>query len=453
MYDIAFIGSGFKTGFNTIVIKPEDLTKLKGQIGDFELSCRNAGGNSCVNAKTVVVNMEPAQVVAVDGARSFNGDISGTAVSTDDFVVFIQDYKSITPAYLNDSGIAKALQIKKDYGKEVIYFYKSLRFIDGDSSLFKNARQAGVIFEKYSDNDLTISKVDDLYTFKIENADYSFSVSSSTLFAAPVISADESFADMSKILNIISRKDGFFQYDNVYLQPTKTNKRGVYAIGFSRGQNGMSDFDDDIEFTISEINSELSSLKPLTANERKVDSDACALCYTCYRSCPHGAIERDYEKNCMKIDNLACFGCDTCLTVCPAKAISIDETDSDKPVKKDFKILMCENSAKIAYEQIGIVLDDKAEIRYIPCSNSIRKADIYKELSDMDSKVLVLGCVNDACKHIDSNKRFELVVNEAKKQMNELGLDPDRIRFERVSLRMKDKLKEIIDGFLGGIDK
>lgn len=468
MYDIAFIGCGLDTKYNTVVIQPENFIKLKGQIGGFELTLNNIDGNSdfngvdnpCISARTIVINMNPAQIVPVDGAGSFDGRISDIADLSDLTVVFIQDYTDITPAHFNSLGIRKALQIRKDFGKEVVYFYKSLRFPNGDSSIFKKARQAGVVFEKYANNDLTISH-EDVFTITLKNQEYSFSVSTGLLFAAPVVSPDDSFSDIARVLNIIKRKDGFLQCDNVYLQPTKTNKRGIYALGFSRGLSGMSNIDEDIEFTISEINSELMSLKPLTANDRKVDPDACALCYTCYRSCPHGAIERDDEKNCMKVNTLACFGCDTCVTVCPAKAISIESADtasavaeSDiaaaEPERKKYKILMCENSAKIAYEQMGLVIDDKVEIRFIPCSNSIRKADIYRELSDVDSKVLVLGCINDSCKHIDSNKRFELVVREAKKQMNELGLDSSRIGFERVSLRMKDELKEILDRFLGG---
>lgn len=470
MYDIAFIGSGFNTKLKTIEISSEKFINLRGQIGSFELLLKNTDASTCINAKTIVVNMDPAYIIPIEGAGSFDGNISDIAGSSDGTVVFIQDYTGITPAYFNSVGIGKAMQIRKDYGKEVVYFYKSLRFPDGDSSLFRRARQAGVVFEKYGDADLRISH-NGIFIFELKNMDYSYSISTGTVYAAPVISTGNSFGEISRTLNIISRKDGFLQYDNVYLQPTKTNKRGVYALGFSRGLNGMSNLDEDIEFTISDINSELVSLESLTPESRKVDAEACALCYTCYRSCPHGAIERDDEKNCMKINSLSCFGCDTCITVCPAKAISIEAAeagDTAEPsdtedgntaddatlnTKKNYKILMCENSARIAYEQMNLKLDDKAEIRYIPCSNSIKKADLYRELSDMDSRILVLGCINDACKHIDSNKRFELVVRETKRQMDQIGLDSSRIGFERVSLRMKNKLNEILDGFLGGIDK
>ena len=109
---------------------------------------------------------------------------------------------------------------------------------------------------------------------------------------------------------------------------------------------------------------------------------------------------------------------------------------------------MCENSADIAYRELNHIFDGNVEIKKIPCSNSIQKSDIYKMLSDTDNKLLILGCINDACRHIDADRKFERVVKEAKKTFDEVGLDASRIEFLRVSSRMKEHLKEIIEQFI-----
>ena len=63
--------------------------------------------------------------------------------------------------------------------------------------------------------------------------------------------------------------------------------------------------------------------------ERKIviDTDKCALCLTCIRSCPHRAIEIGEvaagQKWGAKVIPEACQGCGICAGECPAKAIEM----------------------------------------------------------------------------------------------------------------------------------
>ncbi len=451
MYDVAFIGNGIEAKCNGTVVDPEKLVRVSGQIGCFELSAEESGVIGAICAKTIVVNMEPEETLPVDGAESFGADAGepeGTAV-------FIQDYLSLTPAYYNKTGLLNAIRIKERFGKEVVYFYRSMRFPDGDGSLYKSAKRLGIVFEKYAGEDLQITRRNG-FQIDFGNAFFTFSIHTRSLYLAPLIKPGRSYERIAGILHIRESEEGFLQTDNVYLQPTRTNRRGIYTIGFAKGRSGMSSLDGDIAFTLSDIKRETNLLRPLTADRREVDEQLCALCYTCFRSCPHGAVEREESRDCMKINEYACYGCNTCISACPAQAISIagekDGREKDigkSPEGKPYKILLCENSAETAYRELGEMLGESAEIGTIPCSNSVRKSDIYRALSGRGGKLLVLGCINDACRHIDGNRNFERVVREARKNLSGIGLDPDRVRFERVSLRMKDRLKEIIDQFMG----
>ncbi len=446
MYDVVFIGNGIKTEYNMAVIDPKQLVRVCGQIGCFELLAGESGAISAIHAKTIVVNMDPEEVLPIDGAESS----AAAAGEPEETAVFIQDYLSLTPAYYDKLGLLNAIRIKEQFGKELVYFYRSMRFPDGDGSLYKRARRLGIVFEKYAGENLRITPRDG-FQIDFKNVFLNFSIHTGSLYMAPLIKPGRSYARVADILHIKKNGEGFLQADNVYLQPTRTNRRGIYAIGFTRGRSGMTSLDEDIAFTLSDIKRETISLHPLTSDRREVDEKACALCYTCFRSCPHGAIEREEAADCMRVNEYACYGCNTCISACPAQAISIAEKkDIRRRVEsKPYKILLCENSAETAYREMGEMLGEDTEIGTIPCSNSVRKSDIYRELSGMESKLLVLGCINDACRHIDGNKNFEKVVREARRNLSGIGLDPERVRFERVSLRMKDRLKEIVDQFMG----
>ncbi len=515
MYDIVFIGNQHGTGMNTVAVSPDSLIKLKGQIGDFELTFRDWNGISAINAKAIVINAQPEERLPIVGAMSIGamsieamsiGDVGCDAAAVaveakgayDSPAVFLQDYGAMTPACYSISGLQKAIEIRTVQKKEVIYLYRSMRFGDGDSSLYKKARELGVVFEKFTNRGLNITHVGnetDLYQdnrdesqvdkdetaergFLIEfiNEALKFNIRTDSLYVAPLIHPAPSYEKIASVLNIKKGPEGFLQADNIYLQPTRTSRRGIYAMGFSRGRNGMSAFESDIHITLSDIESETGILRKPDNAVREVSEETCALCYTCYRSCPHGAIERDEQKDCMKVNAYACYGCNTCISVCPAKAISIKEEDISTGVsesavvipeessqtnqqKRPYKILLCRNSAQIAYREAresglfpdgaGFRLDEQIEVMTIPCSNSVQKADLYRVMADGESRILVLGCINEACKHLDGDVKFERVVREAKKNLTELGLDPGRIEFHRVSLRMGESLKEIVKGFTG----
>ena len=53
-----------------------------------------------------------------------------------------------------------------------------------------------------------------------------------------------------------------------------------------------------------------------------VDAEKCAICLTCLRCCPHGAICIASEKRAAEIVRTACYGCGICMSVCPARAIA-----------------------------------------------------------------------------------------------------------------------------------
>ena len=55
----------------------------------------------------------------------------------------------------------------------------------------------------------------------------------------------------------------------------------------------------------------------------EVDEDKCALCLTCLRLCPHGAVLVEPGAEAAKIMSSDCQGCGICAAHCPSHAITL----------------------------------------------------------------------------------------------------------------------------------
>jgi len=69
----------------------------------------------------------------------------------------------------------------------------------------------------------------------------------------------------------------------------------------------------------------------------EVDQEKCAACLTCYRACPHGAIEPNTTQHRMDILDPACWQCGICAAVCPGRALEhgvLRDADADVQIAR-----------------------------------------------------------------------------------------------------------------------
>jgi heterodisulfide reductase subunit A len=64
-----------------------------------------------------------------------------------------------------------------------------------------------------------------------------------------------------------------------------------------------------------------------------VNSDKCAACLTCVRTCPYGA-PRIGEEGYAIIEPAACRGCGACVAECPGKAINLKHFTDEQIIAK-----------------------------------------------------------------------------------------------------------------------
>jgi Pyruvate/2-oxoacid:ferredoxin oxidoreductase delta subunit len=131
-------------------------------------------------------------------------------------------------------------------------------------------------------------------------------------------------AELARMFGVSLDALGQFQLNNIHLFPGETNRPGVFAAGACRGQFYLPLIRSEARAAALAAHQLLApGVLELELAQPVVDEDKCALCLTCVRSCPHGAMYVDREKGVAACAPEACRRCGICAGECPAKAITL----------------------------------------------------------------------------------------------------------------------------------
>ncbi len=436
-FELAWIGDKEETDFESIQISAEDLVACQGEIGDFKLICNKENQPEEINVANIIINLPYQEEPVLEKADSlFSDDYD---INEDKPVIILQDYPELSAAVISQAGLEKALEIKDNYpDKEVYYLYQAMRFIEDNDRLYERARESEIIFLKFDLGQLKIIE-EEIIHYNREDIDLKLN---GNILAAPELKPAKETERIARIFNLADGYKEYLQLDNIYLQPTLSGKRGVYLLKGSRGPTALTYFEEELDFTLNEVSKNLAGVTEIDKYDREVDDQKCILCYTCYRVCPHGAIQRDDELNSMKVMDLACQGCNLCLSRCPTNAIQIEDDylKIEGENEQDPILIICENSAEIAAEKYNSMVGKDPLESYqkieVPCVSTVERGQIFEILSKYSSDIMILGCVSEACKHLTGHDRCQQVVERIKEDLEKLEIEQDRVHYERLSPRM-----------------
>jgi len=164
----------------------------------------------------------------------------------------------------------------------------------------------------------------------------------------------------------------------------------------------------------------------------RIDPEKCSLCLTCFRLCPHVAIDikksPDYANMygaACQINPLACTFCGACYASCPAQAITPTGGEVKKP---KVSVLACENSGGPLLERRG----ESMSCRLYSCAGAITLTEILQTMLEGADKVLVMACREDGCRHGKGDVYCEQRLRLLNRLLSELGLDK-RVEILRVA--------------------
>lgn len=436
-------------GYTPIVIENAmSIQSFEGQAGDFVAKTTDG----TFHAQFVVVTEEPASNPSGNKYLPFSDDTVKSLFSVDFAkpILFLLDFEVDSSESDTIFALQSAIVLAKKKRK-VVFLSKFVRTAgENIESLYKEARIDGVTFVKYED--LKISFDSENNTFDVFASDGVIDLSFKTPYVLkPSTEPSSIYPTLTKKLRIKTYKNNvgnsIVNEDRYFLNPVLTGRKGVYYIN----PNGVFGTE-SISYILSSIKEEPHKLA--VENFAVVDSYKCAFCYTCFRACPHAAMEPDVKAAAMVNRNTACDGCGICVSVCPADAIKLNgEQVAEKPVKKagKMKIFCCENSAELALKQILPELGtcaSKIDFESVPCGGRISLEVLAGALRSYD-KIVVAVCVDQACKHFDGNKRACLQANKLTEQLKKAGVDSDRVEYLQVSHAMTGVLKDKLAAIMG----
>jgi heterodisulfide reductase subunit A len=235
--------------------------------------------------------------------------------------------------------IDNALELKKrNPDMDVFILNRGIRTYGEREYLYKEAREAGVIFIRYDlENKPTLTVKDDsiqiLTNDHVLQRPVVISADLVTLASAVVPNKDEALAQFFKVpLN----DDGFFVEKHAKLGPSEFATDGVFLCG-------LAHYPKPIDEAIAQGRASASRAITLLAKETintsgtvaETEPAICSSCGVCVSICPYAApsfIDADARMHAGKaqINPVLCKGCGLCVASCRSGAIHLKGFDNDQ---------------------------------------------------------------------------------------------------------------------------
>lgn len=190
---------------------------------------------------------------------------------------------------------------------------------------YRKAREAGILFIKYSPESKPIVKQDSLevvnkYIGKEMKLPYDLLV-----LSTPLISNEDNQA-LAQLLKVPLEKNEFFLEAHVKLRPIDFATDGVFLCGSAKWPTDIAQAITQGYAAASRAATILShktlEIEGSTAYIPEWNKDLCKGCEVCIEICPYGAIRKNEEGD-IEIIQALCKGCGLCGASCTKKAIEI----------------------------------------------------------------------------------------------------------------------------------
>ena len=453
------------------------LSRLKGRPGAFELYDSSSGGKY-TGAGVIVTERAYTAESELPFEKALNLLQPGAVEKLMEAkerkkIAFLLDYGDETPEWLTVRAYEAAIGLA-DAKKDVMFLSMFAKAASaGMEKLYLKARQAGVTFIKYERADAELDEETGVFTVTVNDGVFETAIETPCLITVGARD-DTVLASLGGKLRVSDKKEIVSEF-RFFLNPALTTRRGVYHI--------HKDLGVALPYIVNELR-QIEREESVSAHA-EIDAGKCAFCYSCYRACPHAALEPDIPAGAMACTENACMACGVCVAICPGEAITLTEnpvtpgdgTPGDVPfVSNDTKgtspgvpckVFCCENSAGPAFAEIAGALGDDAarlSLEEIPCGGSLGHELITEALASFD-KVLVAVCIDGACRHMNGGKRACKQAERAAAEIDKLaqagkepkrdgvsGLAGKRVKCVQVSHAMPKVLLESVKDFLYDFD-
>ena len=230
----------------------------------------------------------------------------------------------------------RILEVNPD--ARIFVLYRDMRTYGFQEEYYQKAREAGVIFARYSADappQVTAAGSTVEVSFTDPILGRQITVSADHLCLSTGLVADEDGnEELAMTFKIPRTLDGYFLEDHVKLRPVDLPVPGFFVAGTAHGPKTIRESIAQALAAASRARTMLArDTIDLGARAARVDRDRCAACLICVRACPFG-IPYINADGYSEIDPAKCHGCGMCAAACPAKAIQLMQFEDDRIMAK-----------------------------------------------------------------------------------------------------------------------
>ncbi len=318
------------------------IEEFSGHVGRFKVTVRQADGLKEVGGGAVIVATGGAAYQPEEYAYAQSDAIITQLELEEKFddpayagtlkeVVMIQCVGSREPDHQYCSrvccqeAVKNSLAIKQANPDAQVYILmRDVRTYGFDEIYYQKAREAGVVFIRFDQDDKPVVNVDGRLSVTVNDdvLGRPIELKPDVLVLSAAIRPHPDAEAVSRALKVPLNADGFFLEAHMKLRPLDFGSDGIFLAGLAHAPKSMSESISQAKGAASRAACVIShSQLDRSGIVSEVDTSSCAGCLTCVRLCPYD-VPVINEDGVAYIEPASCQGCGVCAAACPRKAIS-----------------------------------------------------------------------------------------------------------------------------------
>ncbi len=234
--------------------------------------------------------------------------------------------------------IQAAVELKEeDPAREISILYRDVRTYGLRESLYKEAREKGVLFIKYEGHHKPTVRLgpNELYVRVTDHVLHTpMTLRADVVILATAIVPQPDVAALAKIYKLPVNADGFFQEAHAKLRPVEFLTEGIFLVGLAHYPKPLDEVIAQAQAVTARAAAVLATRrKTLDAIKAHIVAENCDSCALCLDVCPFQAIrwkenqkksrDSDEEQRVPEVNTALCKGCGICEATCPKDGIRV----------------------------------------------------------------------------------------------------------------------------------